>query len=437
MTTLQRCMPGLKMVTPLKVNTVLETDQAQPLGWGRDPVPSIVGGALFLQSLLCSVLEIFTYIPELCQPQLQLWLLPLIVNSRNLKLNLHRWTSFLLSNLTYRIGVDLHKKEKFQLKKRHQLMKWWQSQKPNLWMKIGKDQCKKLLMTQPGPKLPVRPLEPTPLPWFKGWANVNMTALFRFYVPRILLRQKKLLATWHLSLLNLERCPTPKLKTPIPSKSQMPWAMLCSSPHISGWGLHSRTMTPMCTIFYMAPQTKGHHWSLLKSWFDQEISLCTRTWQNVDTHHTDFILQEKLLQKPASFHTALRSSPGRFWRLEKALCQSSLVGSTLDEILTSTRCQEAMKKSNVFVENMGWLEEKKSTRWQGLNTPQCVEWCSPTWTLLTLLDPLLDLGNIVPLGESTAISLYEKILPHFRDIPKRHGMPTTVARRYGTFVDLQ
>ena len=26
----------------------------------------------------------------------------------------------------------------------------------------------------------------------------------------------------------------------------------------------------------------------------------------------------------------------------------------------------------VFVENMGWLEEKKNKVWQGLKTPQCV-----------------------------------------------------------------
>ena len=97
-------------------------------------------------------------------------------------------------------------------------------------------------MILPEPKLPVKSLKPTLLPWFRGSANVNMKALSRFYAPRILLRQKKLSATWHLFLPNLERWPEPKLKILLPSKSQMPWAMLCLAPHTLGWGLHFRTM---------------------------------------------------------------------------------------------------------------------------------------------------------------------------------------------------
>ena len=48
-------------------------------------------------------------------------------------------------------------------------------------------------------------------------------------------------------------------------KSQMLWALDCSSLHTSGQVNHSKTMTPMCTTFFMALQTKEHLLSLLKN----------------------------------------------------------------------------------------------------------------------------------------------------------------------------
>ena len=189
---------------------------------------------------------------------------------------------------------------------------------------------------------------------------------------------KKLLETWRQFLLTLVRWHRLRLRDPTPLKSQMLWASDCSSLHTSGQRNHSKTMTPMCTTFFMALQTKEHLLSLLRNWFDLGTSPSARTWQTVDILPTDSIQQEKLRPKLSNSLPAPRSWPGRFWRLEKELCQSLLEGSTLDAINISIKCLEEMKKFKDFVENVVLPEEKKNTWWQDQNIQLFMAWWSPT-----------------------------------------------------------
>ena len=135
------------------------------------------------------------------------------------------------------------------------------------------------------------------------------------------------------------------------------WSSKCFG--LSGPRNHSKTMTPMCTIFFMALKTKEHLSFLLKNWFDLGTSPSARTWQIVDILLMDFIQQEKLQPKLPNSLPASRSWPGRFWRLEKELCQSLLEGSMLDVTNILINCLVAMKKFKDFVENMALLKEEK------------------------------------------------------------------------------
>ena len=97
--------------------------------------------------------------------------------------------------------------------------------------------------------------------------------------------------------------------------------------------------------------------------------------------------------KTIQFSYSLKELSRNIWRLAKEPSRFSLEGSTRDAILTSTKCQEGMKRFNVFVENMVLPEEKKNTRWQDQNIPLFMAWWSRTRMLLKHLVVLLDLES--------------------------------------------
>ena len=376
--------------------------------WGRDHAPKELIG---LTSPLWIEDKASTFI---LGPNLnlhQIWLHLRIQNHLSLELNLLKYLSHFLLLWTNLIGIDLHRKEKGMKILKMEKISWSLYPLLDLWKKIGRFQSKKPLLTLLVPKLPVKSQRPTPSNWSAMSAKDNMIALSGFWATGILPHLKKLLATWRQSLLTLVRWQELRLRDPTPLKSQMLWAMDCSSLRTSGTRNHSRTMTPMCTTSFMARQIKEHLLFLLRNWFDLGTSLSAGTWQTVDILPTGSIQQEKLQPKLFTSPLASGSWPGRFWRLEKELCQSLLEGSTLDEINISIKCLEEMKKFNDFVENMVLLEEKKNTWWQDQNTQQFMAWWSPTRMLSDL--------SAIPraLDNSSPCSIFrDTLLP--LDIPK-------------------
>ena len=249
-------------------------------------------------------------------------------------------------------------------------MRWCVFQKPNLWKKTGRFQRKRLLMIPLEQKPLVRSRKQIPLVWFNESANKSMKPFFISYVQGTLLHQRRSLATWRPSLLSLGRWPGLRLKTPTLLRFQILWGLHYLFLLTLERNFPLRTTTPMCTTSSMVPPTKVHHWSWQKNWFDLETLLCIRIWQNVDTRPMDFIQQENKLQRLFRFPTA---SCRKILKIGKGTLPVLFVASIVDVINTSTRWLVAMKRFNVFVENMVLLEEKENTLWQGLNIPLYVE----------------------------------------------------------------
>ena len=280
--------------------------------WGRDHAPKELIG---LTSPLWIEDKASTSILDPNLNLHQLWLHLRIENHLSLKLNLLKYLSHFLPLWTNLIGIDLHRKEKGMKILKMEKINWSLYPLLDLWKKIGRFQSKKPWLILLEPKLPVKSRRPTPSNWSAMSARDNMTALSGFWAPGIPPHLKKLLATWRQSLLTLVRWQKLRLRDPTPLKSQMLWAMDCSSLRTSGTRNHSRTMTPMCTTSFMALQIKEHLLSLLRNWFDLGTSPSAGTWQTVDSY--GFYSAGEVAAKTVQFSSSIKELTRKILKIGK------------------------------------------------------------------------------------------------------------------------